>query len=53
MNTKQSEPNTEKGHKTRVTFTKFDQNIPEDFLLSRFTEINWHIDRLNNDICLC
>ena len=34
----------------RVSFTKFDRNIPDDFLQARENEINEYINRLNRDI---
>ena len=39
-----------KEHEIRVSFTKFDRNIPGDFLQSRQDELSDYIRRLDNDI---
>ena len=39
-----------KEHEVRVSFTKFDRNIPVDFLQTRQEEINHYIQRIDNDI---
>ena len=43
-------PNTDNQQDVRVSFTKFDRNVPDDFLSARHNEINEYINTLEGEI---
>ena len=43
-------PNTDNEQDKRMRFTKFDRNVPDDFLSARHNEINEYINTLEGDV---
>ena len=43
MDTNRKLPNTDNEQDVRVSFTKFDRDVPDDFLSARHNEINEYI----------
>lgn len=50
MDTNWKLPNTDNEQDVRVSFTKFDRNVPDDFLSARHNEINEYINTLEGDV---
>ena len=50
VDTNRKLPNTDNEQDVRVSFTKFDRNVPDDFLSARHNEINEYINTLEGDV---